>query len=69
MAQRVRYHPVHKRALTTLARAVDPPRLVDWLATLDEAQAVSEHPLNARLAVEHALLAYLDAMRGAAASR
>jgi hypothetical protein len=69
MAQRVRYHPGHKRALTTLARAVDPPRLVDWLAALDEAQAVSEHPLNARLAVEQALLGYLDAMRGAAASR
>jgi len=69
MAQRVRYHPGHKRALTTLARAVDPPRLVDWLATLDEAQAVSEHPLNARLAVEQALLGYLDAMQGAAASR
>jgi hypothetical protein len=55
--------------LTTLARAVDPPKLVDWLAALDEAQAVSEHPLNARLAVEQALLGYLDAMRGAAASR
>ena len=69
MAQRVRYHPGHKRALTTLARAVDPPRLVDWLATLDEAQAVSEHPLNARLAVEQALLGYLDAMQGAATNR
>ncbi len=69
MAQRVRYHPGHKRALTTLARAVDPPRLVGWLAALDEAQAVSEHPLNARLAVEQALLGYLDAMQGAAASR
>jgi len=69
MAQRVRYHPGHKRALTTLARAVDPPRLADWLATLDEAQAVSEHPLNARLAVEQALLGYLDAMQGAATNR
>jgi DNA polymerase-3 subunit delta' len=69
MAQRVRYHPGQKRALTTLARAVDPPRLVEWLAALDEAQAVSEHPLNARLAVEQALLGYLDAMQGAAASR
>jgi DNA polymerase III subunit delta' len=69
MAQRVRYHPGHKRALTTLARAVDPPRLVEWLARLDEAQAVSEHPLNARLAVEQALLGYIDAMQGAEASR
>ena len=69
MAQRVRYHPGHKRALATLARAVDPPRLVDWLAALAEAQAVSEHPLNARLAVEQALLGYVDAMQGAAAHR
>jgi DNA polymerase III subunit delta' len=69
MAQRVRYHPGHKRALTTLARAVDPPRLADWLAALDEAQAVSEHPLNARLAVEQALFGYLHAMQGATTSR
>jgi DNA polymerase-3 subunit delta' len=69
MAQRVRYHPGHKRALTTLARAVDPPRLADWLAALDEAQAVSEHPLNARLAVEQALFGYLDALQGAATNR
>jgi DNA polymerase-3 subunit delta' len=69
MAQRVRYHPGHKRALATLARAVDPPRLVDWLAALAEAQAVSEHPLNARLAVEQALLGYVGAMQGAAARR
>ncbi|MGE5160282.1 MAG: DNA polymerase III subunit delta' [Betaproteobacteria bacterium] len=69
MAQRVRYHPGHKRALATLARAVDPPKLVDWLAALAEAQAVSEHPLNARLAVEQALLGYVDAMQGAAAGR
>jgi len=69
MAQRVRYHPGHKRALATLARAVDPPKLADWLAALAEAQAVSEHPLNARLAVEQALLGYVDAMQGVAAHR
>ncbi|HET9025024.1 MAG TPA: DNA polymerase III subunit delta' [Burkholderiaceae bacterium] len=69
VAQRVRYHPGQKRALATLARAVDPPRLVDWLATLTEAQAVSEHPLNARLAVERALLGYLDALQGTGTNR
>jgi hypothetical protein len=62
-AQRVRYHPGQKRALATLARSVDPPRLADWLATLADAQAVSEHPLNSRLAVEQALLGYLDALQ------
>jgi DNA polymerase-3 subunit delta' len=69
VAQRVRYHPGHKRALATLARAVDPPRLVEWLAALADAQAVSEHPLNARLAVEQALFGYLDAMQSAGAHR
>jgi DNA polymerase III subunit delta' len=65
VAQRVRYHPGHKRALTALAPAVDPQRLANWLADLAEAQAVSEHPLNARLAVEQALLGYLHALQPA----
>lgn len=68
VAERVRYHPGQKRALATLARAVDPPRLTNWLAALAEAQAVSEHPLNARLAIEQALLGYLDAMQPPGAS-
>ena len=33
------------------------------MAALAEAQAVSEHPLNARLAVEQALLGYLGALQ------
>jgi DNA polymerase-3 subunit delta' len=69
MAQRVRYHPGQKRTLATLARAVDPPRLAHWLAALAEAQAVSEHPLNPRLAVEQALLGYLDAMQSTGDAR
>ena len=69
VAQRVRYHPGQKRALATLARAVEPTRLAGWLTALAEAQAVSEHPLNARLAVEQALLGYLDAMQPARADR
>ncbi len=68
-AQRVRYHPGQKRALATLARAVDPARLIDWLAALAEAQAVSEHPLNPRLAVEQALLGYLKALQPASPAR
>jgi DNA polymerase-3 subunit delta' len=68
-AQRVRYHPGQKRALATLARAVEPLRLMQWLAALTEAQAVSEHPLNARLAVEQALFGYLDALRPGVESR
>jgi DNA polymerase-3 subunit delta' len=63
VAQRVRYHPGQKRSLATLARAVDPARLIDWLTALADAQAVSDHPLNPRLAVEQALLEYLEVMQ------
>jgi DNA polymerase-3 subunit delta' len=69
VAQRVRYHPGQKRALATLARAVEPARLAGWLTALAEAQAVSGHPLNPRLAVEQALLGYLDAMQTAGTDR
>jgi DNA polymerase-3 subunit delta' len=68
-AQRVRYHPGQKRTFATLARAVDPPRLLHWLMALAEAQAVSDHPLNPRLAVEQALLGYLAALQPAGAPR
>ena len=60
-AQRVRYYPAQERALATLARAVDPARLSAWLRALADAYAVSDHPLNARLAVEQAFLGYLEA--------
>ena len=62
-AARVRYYPGERRALTTLARAAEPARLLDWLAGLAQSQAVSDHPLNARLVIENALLGYIDAMQ------
>jgi hypothetical protein len=37
--------------------------VVDWAAALAQTQAVSDHPLNARLVVESALLGYAEAMR------
>lgn len=63
LAGRVRYYPQHQREVTTLARAIEPSRVVDWAAALAQTQAVSDHPLNARLVVESALLGYADAMR------
>ena len=63
LAGRVRYYPQHRRQLATLARAIDPARVVDWVAALAQTQAVSDHPLNARLVVESALLGYAEAMR------
>ena len=63
LAGRVRYYPQHQRQFTALARAVEPARVVDWTATLAQTQAVSDHPLNARLVIESALLGYVEAMR------
>ena len=63
LAGRVRYYPQHQRQFTTLARAVQPSRIVEWTAALAQMQAVSDHPLNSRLVIESALLAYIDAMR------
>ena len=62
-AGRVRYYPGERRVLTALARAVEPERLLDWVATLAQSQAVSDHPLNARLVIENALLGYINAMQ------
>ena len=58
-AGRVRYYPQRKRAIAAAARSCEPARLLDWLAQLTEAQATAEHPLNARLAVEGALIGYI----------
>lgn len=63
LASRVRYYPEERKALTTLARAAEPVRVVEWLAQLGQSQAVRDHPLNARLVVESALLRYVEAMR------
>lgn len=63
LAGRVRYYPQHQRQFATLARTVEPSRVADWAAALAQTQAVSDHPLNARLVVESALLGYAGAMR------
>jgi DNA polymerase-3 subunit delta' len=65
-AQRVRYYPSERRVLTTLARSAEPTRLIGWLDELADAQALSDHPLNGRLAIESALIGYMKAMRPAA---
>ncbi len=62
-AGRVRYYPQRQRAIAMVARACEPERLLDWLAQLAEAQATAEHPLNARLAVEGALIGYMRTVR------
>ena len=63
LAGRVRYYPQYQRQFATLSRAIEPSRVVDWAAALVQTQAISDHPLNARLVVESALLGYAEAMR------
>ncbi|HQR71543.1 MAG TPA: DNA polymerase III subunit delta' [Burkholderiaceae bacterium] len=64
-AQRVRYYPRQQRAIAAVARATGRERLIGWLDQLTGAQATAMHPLNAKLAVESALIGYMDAMRPA----
>jgi DNA polymerase-3 subunit delta' len=63
LAGRVRYYPHHQRQFAALGRTVEPARVVEWTAALAQMQAVSDHPLNARLVIESALLGYADAMQ------
>ena len=62
-AGRVRYYPRRKRTIAAVARGCEAGPLLDWLAQLGNLQATAEHPLNARLVVESALIAYMDAVR------
>lgn len=57
-AGRVRYHPRHQRAIASIARAVQWQPLLGWLDELARAQRSADHPLNARLVIESALLGY-----------
>ncbi len=61
-AGRVRYHPRHQRVIASIARAVQGQPLLGWLDQLSRAQRAADHPLNARLAVESALLGYRSAL-------
>ncbi|MGH6624227.1 MAG: DNA polymerase III subunit delta' [Burkholderiaceae bacterium] len=63
LGQGVRYHPNRLREVRAAGQFADPTALFAWLDTLTDVQAVSDHPLNGRLAVEGALFGYIDAMR------
>lgn len=59
----VRYHPPQSTALMRLARAADAPAVLAWIEHLNRLQATRDHPLNARLVVESALLRYASSLR------
>lgn len=63
-AEHVRYHARHKALIARIAKASTTEALLGWLRSLGSMQATSDHPLNARLAVEAALLSYVEALRG-----
>lgn len=65
VAERVRYHPRHKASIARIAQAATIEALLGWLRSLGPMQATSDHPLNARLVVEAALLSYIEALKGA----
>ncbi len=58
----IRYHPGEARGFEQLGRCWSVERASDWLQRLAGLQAVSEHPLNARTAMEGALLDYIDSI-------
>jgi DNA polymerase-3 subunit delta' len=63
----VRYHPDHSQALARLARVASAPVILAWVDQLNRLQATRDHPLNARLVVESALLGYAGVLRAAPA--
>lgn len=54
----LRYHPAETAAFEALARDWSPRAAARWADSLRDLRAVAEHPLNARAAVEGALLEY-----------
>lgn len=56
---RVRYHPQRQKVLAQMARHSSETALWNWADSLARSQASSEHPLNARLVIESALLEYV----------
>ncbi|MFN9029759.1 MAG: DNA polymerase III subunit delta' [Betaproteobacteria bacterium] len=63
----VRYHPREMAPLGLLVRAESAPAILAWIDQLTRLRATRDHPLNARMVVESALLSYVDCLGGAAA--
>lgn len=57
---RVRYHPQREPRIGQLARQARSGSLWHWIDALRSASAAREHPLNARLVIESAMIGYLD---------
>lgn len=64
----VRYHPAERETIERLAATALPSAWLLWLTQLERIRADADHPLNARLTVEAALLGYQRAVAGEAAA-
>ena len=62
----VRYNPDEREAIARIAERVDPLAALRLYRRMTEYQAIAQHPLNARLFIEHLLLAYRDLVQPAA---
>lgn len=62
VAGEIRYHLDRMEAIKSLAHAIDPLSLSAYLRSLNEAQQLATHPLNARLFLEELLFSYLKAL-------
>lgn len=61
----VRYHPAAAASLQRIAAGASTPAWIGWLRSLARRRASQDHPLNARLVVEAALLDYAACQGGA----
>jgi len=61
----VRYHRRQSALLGRLSDHCDRRALLAWLDRLSASRAVQDHPLNARLVIEAALIDYIGCFRGA----
>jgi DNA polymerase III subunit delta' len=64
LAGTVRYHPQEAAALRQLGGKWQIAQACSWIAELDAARLHSDHPLNAKLAVEGRLLSYIRSING-----
>lgn len=55
---RVRYNPDEREAIARVADRVDPLEALRLYRRMTEYQRIAQHPLNAKLFIEHLLLAY-----------
>ena len=68
LAGTVRYHSDETAALRQLGTHWQVPQACSWIGELQLARSFADHPLNAKLAIEGMLLAYVRSIHGTPAS-